>query len=181
MINQLLFGDLVRIKSKNRQWLLTESLSDNYAGWVDEKQIQPLEKAEFQHIHDQPLYFLAQPVATAEKNTKPVHITLGSSLRFWDGQQIKINGSSFRFNKPLETYTGKMNTRELADIARKFMGTPYLWGGRSIFGIDCSGFTQLVFKIAGYQLERDTSAQSLQGETVNFILIVFSQELQSHE
>ena len=51
----------------------------------------------------------------------------------------------------------------------RYLNAPYLWGGRSPFGIDCSGFTQLVFKFAGIKLQRDAYQQGGQGSIINFI------------
>ena len=58
---------------------------------------------------------------------------------------------------------------KLIDTAFLYLNTPYLWGGRTPFGIDCSGFTQMVYKLNGFKLERDASQQALQGEPLSFI------------
>ena len=50
-----------------------------------------------------------------------------------------------------------------------YLNSPYLWGGRSPFGIDCSGFTQMVFKLNGIKLPRDAYEQAEIGKTLNFI------------
>jgi len=57
----------------------------------------------------------------------------------------------------------------LAKTAYLFLNAPYLWGGRNLLGIDCSGFTQIVYKINGIPLDRDASQQALQGQTLSFI------------
>jgi len=169
MINQLIFGDLVRIKDRIKPWLLIESLDDEYCGWVDEKQINPLEEETFEQYRMSPNIFLNQPTAIAQVAGIPMHLTMGSKLIEWDGIKMKINGDRYSFSSPPSIISGKKTTNELILIAHSFLGSPYLWGGRSIFGIDCSGFTQMVFKMAGYQLPRDSSKQAAYGKSIDFI------------
>ena len=58
---------------------------------------------------------------------------------------------------------------ELINTAYMYLNAPYLWGGKTLFGIDCSGFTQMVYKLNGYKLLRDASQQASQGEVLSFI------------
>ena len=64
---------------------------------------------------------------------------------------------------------GKRKKKELVATALMYLNTPYLWGGKTPFGIDCSGFTQMVYRLNGYKLFRDASQQSTQGEALSFI------------
>ena len=57
----------------------------------------------------------------------------------------------------------------IVKVARRYLNAPYLWGGRSPFGVDCSGFTQMVYKIAGQHLLRDAAQQVSQGRSIDFM------------
>lgn len=85
----------------------------------------------------------------------------GSTLPHFSESTFKINEQSFEYN-------GEFIQNDILTTANHFLNAPYLWGGRSLFGIDCSGFTQVVFKIHGKKLNRDASQQAKQGETVAF-------------
>ena len=66
-------------------------------------------------------------------------------------------------------YSEKLPKKEIIQKAFIFLNTPFLWGGKTPFGIDCSGFTQMVYKLCGYQLLRDAKKQATQGEVLSFI------------
>ena len=65
--------------------------------------------------------------------------------------------------------TGKLKKAEIVHKGFLFLNTPYLWGGKTPFGIDCSGFSQMVYRINGYQLNRSAEEQSQQGDALSFI------------
>ncbi len=169
MVNQLLFGDRVQLVDMFDRWMMIENEEDGSEGWVDSQQIFTLQADS--PLMEKPLndFYLADAVTIARHKGKPVYLTLGSRLPAWNGQQMNVDGNIFTFDTPPKLYTGKKNAAQLAEIAKQFLGSPWFLGGRSIFGMDCSGFTQIVFKIAGIKLPRSSSNQALQGETVNFI------------
>ena len=91
---------------------------------------------------------------------------MGSSLPYLEKNIFRINEEAFTIDNLHESQNG---VDQIPFFALQFLDSPYLWGGRSIFGIDCSGFTNIVFKITGIQLRRDAWQQSEQGILVNFI------------
>jgi cell wall-associated NlpC family hydrolase len=79
-----------------------------------------------------------------------------------------MNGERFKFIG-ISSTSGENTSEQVPEFALHFLDAPYLWGGRSIFGIDCSGLTNVVFKMAGIHLRRDAWQQSEQGILVSFI------------
>ena len=92
-------------------------------------------------------------------------IPLGSSLSFLNHSDINIANFNFEGTK----ISGIKPKKYLIDTTYLYLNAPYLWGGKTPFGIDCSGFTQMVYKLNGYKLLRDASQQALQGEALSFI------------
>ncbi len=170
MINQILFGDTVHIKDRFKSWLFIETAHDNYAGWVDEKQIvfPPMafiEKAE----KEVPVFLAEKYVEAQDKNNNRLSLVMGSRLPRFDGENFYMGETAFKLPKGVLLYQGRKNAQELVETAKNYLGSPYLWGGRSFFGIDCSGFTQIVYRMCGYSLPRDSSQQAEHGNLVGFI------------
>ncbi len=170
MINQLLFGDIVHIRDKYKNWLFTEVLHDHYVGWVDEKQITfpPatfIEKLE----NEEPVFLTGKYVETEEKNGNILSLTMGSRLPGFEKSIFHLMDSVYKLPENTPVIQGKQSPETMIRTARQYLGSPYLWGGRSCFGIDCSGFTQIVYRMGGYALLRDASQQAEQGELISFI------------
>ena len=94
-------------------------------------------------------------------------IPIGSSLPFFENNSFSINQSVFSYDGNI--FNKKLPKKELVSKALLFLNSPYLWGGRTPFGIDCSGFTQMVYRLCGYDLLRDAKDQTKQGEVLSFI------------
>jgi len=172
MTTQLLFGDLIVIEEMNNGWLKIRIVYDNYEGWVDKNQIQELDQEEFQNLSNSEVHYstdLAEALLCLEQNNF-LPVLLGSTFRKLNEKGFfQIAGRPFRFEGNLTPSQPLPTRKNLLENAMIYSGAPYLWGGKSPFGIDCSGFTQMVFKISGIALLRDASQQATQGETVNFI------------
>ena len=171
MVNQLLFGDFVEIKDNFEDWYLIESIDDAYEGWVDVKQLQKISEETFNQILTSERFFsndLINKCTLAEENI-PVQIVLGSQLPNLKNGIISIEGNTYTFDG--DSYSAAVPPKKsiIEKTALKYLNAPYLWGGKSPFGIDCSGFVQMVYKISGIFLKRDASQQAKQGELVNFI------------
>lgn len=169
MISQILFGELVEILESRGSWYRIRCDWDNYIGWVDSKQIKNITPEEFQlyRINHACSIELMQPAAGKEYY---LPITIGANLPNFDGLRFSINGSSFQFSGQAITPSSiDANSEMLLKFARRYLYAPYLWGGRSPMGIDCSGFTQVVFKLVGISLPRDAKDQVSEGKLIDFI------------
>jgi cell wall-associated NlpC family hydrolase len=170
MINQLLFGDLVQIKDRYLSWLFIETLHDDYAGWIDEKQITLYPDSFFGKLADEQPVFLTEKFAQVQsRDGNTLYLTAGNRLPLFNDKSFHLHDTEYAFSKTVSVLSGKQSAEKLLEIARQYLGTPYLWGGRSFFGNDCSGFTQIIFRICGYKLLRDASQQAEQGTLVSFV------------
>lgn len=170
MVNQLLFGETIKIIDSMKSWHLIESCGNNYEGWVDSVQISMIDETIFNKLKNEenPAY-LANPYLKVSHHEVSVLLSVGSRLPFFDKNEFKIGDTPFKFDITPEIYQGKKSNKELISLAKSYLGVPYLWGGRSYFGIDCSGFVEVVFRSCGYQLPRDSSEQAQQGKSIGFI------------
>ncbi len=170
MVSQILFGEQVKILSKKgKNWLKVECLWDRYIAWIDPKQLLRLTEKDSQKLLVD-VHYALETVQAVLSDQRSQSILLGSNLPAFDG-------ISFKFPKRKFVYYGQVIgpqqtaiSREIfIKIIRKFLYAPYLWGGRSPFGIDCSGYTQIVLKLCGVQIPRDASQQVNSGELVSFV------------
>ena len=170
MLTQLVFGDLMIVQDSKHNWLNIRIVYDNYEGWVDEKQIFYIEEEEFNRLNSAPCHFskdLVEIVQDERGNIIPV--LFGSSLRLLENDQFSIANKLFSFTGQLSDPSSKIQVSSIIEDAMLFLSAPYLWGGKTPFGIDCSGFIQTVFKVNGVELMRDSSQQATQGETINLM------------
>lgn len=174
MLTQLLFGELLWILERQGNWLFTRTALDDYEGWVDIKQITQIGEDYFRYFNGRNSEVVLDLAAQLydEKERRNILIPAGSSLPGIRGRVMGINGKRYvlagETNRIILADRNALR-RNLIETARRFMETPYLWGGRSPFGMDCSGFTQLVFKICGIRLRRDAAQQAVDGRNLSFI------------
>jgi len=168
MVSQLIFGEYCRIhESSKDQWVRISGQYDGYEGWCRDDQIAPIEPSQYQ-TEDKKL--TSQWVSRLEYNGLPMMVPFGSSLANLHNGLISWRSNKVSYSG--ETWIPQKDQRDIETIKRiacTFLNTPYLWGGKSIFGIDCSGFTQMVFKFLDIPIFRDAQLQALQGETLGFL------------
>ena len=166
IVSQLLFGEHFEILEQLKQWTYIKMQYDGYEGWIDFKQIQLISQQSYLQLSTQENILsadLIEYITTAANVLIP--IPLGCSLSFINNPDI--NTSNFKFEGT--RVSGIKEKSKLIHTAFMYLNAPYLWGGKTPFGIDCSGFTQMVYKLNGYKLLRDASQQSTQGEALSFI------------
>ena len=164
IVSQLLFGELVEILETGKPWIKIKMIADGYEGYMDFKQLIYLNQSEFDSNMDHMPAFVQDPEILVKGINGTSRILLGSSLPFFNEGKFRLGDSEYEI---VSDYSLKTN-RSVVDTAKLFQNTPYLWGGRSIHGIDCSGYTQIVAKLHGYQIPRDASQQVHIGEEIKF-------------
>jgi hypothetical protein len=166
IVSQVLFGEHFEILEQLKQWSRIKLQYDSYEGWIDSKQFQTISESNYIQLSNDATILSADLIEyiTGDGNLL-VPIPLGSSLSFINHNEININNYDFEGNKT----NGIKDKKHLINTAYLYLNAPYLWGGKTPFGIDCSGFTQMVYKLNGYNLMRDASQQAMQGEPLSFI------------
>ena len=166
IVSQVLFGEHFEIIEQLKQWSKIKLQFDDYEGWVDSKQYQKISESEFKQLSEDVIVLNADLIEyiTGPSNLL-IPIPLGSSLSFLNHSDINKENFEFEGTK----ISGIKTKNHIINTAFMFLNAPYLWGGKTPFGIDCSGFTQMVYKLNGYKLLRDASQQAGQGEALSFI------------
>ncbi|SDH66353.1 SH3 domain-containing protein [Flavobacterium omnivorum] len=166
IVSQVLFGEHFEILEQLKQWSFIKMQYDGYEGWVDSKQYQLIAESSYTQLSTEAIILNADLIEyiTAPNNLL-IPIPLGSSVSFINNHEINTSNFEFEGTKT----SGEKTKENFIKSAFMYLNAPYLWGGKTPFGIDCSGFTQMVYKLNGYKLLRDASQQSTQGEALSFI------------
>jgi gamma-D-glutamyl-L-lysine dipeptidyl-peptidase len=167
IVTQLLFGEdyqVIEITS-DRKWIKVRITFDQYEGWIDFKQHTSITREYFEYISRADFKISIQVTSSLLYNKSPLTILMGSVIPISGAELFRME-DQFAFNGESKTLGAKREFDFIETIAGKYLSAPYLWGGKTPFGIDCSGFVQMVFKIAGYRLLRDASQQANQGRAV---------------
>lgn len=171
MVTQLLFGDAFEVLEQNGSWHKVRVEWDHYECWIDRKQYIPVSKAIFDNLRDNlaPVSTDLISLITDLKTGNTFPIVAGSSLPFWYDGDVRIEENQFRFEGSVRIFDQETTREGIVETAFTYMNAPYLWGGRSPFGIDCSGFTQAVFKANGMRIKRDAWQQVEIGDPYSFV------------
>ena len=156
LTTQLIYGEIYKVLKKDKKWYHIEISDDNYKGWINYSQFFEISKDTFNNI----------------LNTKPILLReISKEIETLDGKMLLSIGAKISSTKALnhslnKPYNQKKTT--IAQTAMKYLNTTYLWGGKTNNGIDCSGFSQMVFKLNGINILRDANQQANQGKEIDF-------------
>jgi len=165
MVNQLLFGEMVHVlKERGRQWIKVSGLHDHYEGWLTRNLVQPIDERE--------ALIACSNVTTGILNTveiksKILNIPFASSLPLMEAGEGKIGNSRYHYSgKFTDRFQQQPGLEVLQTLTHPWVNAPYMWGGRTVLGVDCSGFVQVIYKMMGFDLPRDAWQQAQEGKTI---------------
>ncbi|KAB5484507.1 C40 family peptidase [Flagellimonas hadalis] len=162
MSSQLLYGEHFKVLEHRKKWSRIRTAHDNYEGWVSNSQILLIAEGVYHRLDSEQNKKISSDIIShiSADDGMLLPVLLGSMVSSSSLLGHSFEGSHISEVKPKDN---------LVDTAIMYLKAPYLAGGKTPFGIDCSGFTQMVYKINGYALERKAGAQSKQGEALSFI------------
>jgi hypothetical protein len=167
MVSQLLFGEHYEVLDQQQDWFLIRNAFDGYTGFIARNQYTGIPEEYFKQIEVSDYKISLDLVSPILYKKERMPIVLGSILPFTGSELFKME-ESMAFTGDSKPISQQIKMPLMKEMAMKYYNSPYLWGGRSPFGIDCSGFTQMVFRMCGYKLKRDSSQQATQGQEVEF-------------
>jgi len=174
MVTQMLFGERFLLIKTDGSWSEVRLLNDGYKGWCTTKMLNLLPGISDDFFVDTTTYICKSIVKEcffADLNF-PFYISAGSILYKDNNSGLyfipKCDGKNIIKSEVLIKNDFENTAKNISDISMQFLNVPYLWGGKTLMGIDCSGFVQIVFSIAGFSVPRDASEQALIGENIDF-------------
>lgn len=166
MVSQILFGEQYKILEERKKFSRIRIAHDKYEGWICNKQVTEVEKTVYDNLIDSKKHYTTD-VLDIIKSDSFQTIVMGSVLPNLKKGEFILNNISYTFEG--EHTNLKEDKSILVEHAMMYLNTPYLWGGRTPFGIDCSGFSQIVYRLNGIDIPRDAYQQAEIGTTLSFI------------
>lgn len=160
MVNQLLFGETMVVLEKNEEWWKIRSCIDNYEGWLTHHLVQSVEEM-VATSHSQ--YVTTDLVSHLRVGDHLIHLPMGASLTGFSKSTGQLWLPNMVFEGSFRDLTQAQSWDLVEKVAHSWINAPYLWGGKTLMGVDCSGLVQTVFKVGGVKLLRDASQQQQQG------------------
>ena len=171
-LTQLLFGEVCEVLDRLPRWTKIRSTLDGEEGWVDFKMLTPSSSLS-PITYSLPTTIVAVPIAiaTAMETGEELMLTLGTRLPNYAHGTFEVLGKQYLIdptcvNEAIRLGGDKAKGEEICAIAQTLLNAPYLWGGKNAMGMDCSGFTQVVYAAMGVNLLRNAREQMTQGELV---------------
>ena len=166
MVNQILFGEHFKVVESRKKWSRIRLSHDSYEGWICNKQWVELTEDDYKQL-DKDVATITTDILDIITKNQHQPIVIGSILPFYKSGHAMINTEMYKFDG--FTTPGFVKKEKLVENALMYLNAPYLWGGRSPLGIDCSGLTQIIYRLQGIDLPRDAYQQAEVGTTLSFI------------
>lgn len=171
LVSQLVFGDAFHILKDSlveaEKWIYIQNHFDSYEGWIHEAQALAIDENYYRSYQAENHPVSIDPEAFILKGTQKIKVPLGSTLPFFQNDAIRVGSQKFSYQG--RPQLAQSFTREgIIPTAKLYLKSPYLWGGKTPEGLDCSGFTQTVMKINGFHLPRDSYQQAEIGDSISY-------------
>jgi len=161
LLSQVLYGELFKVIERRKKWSKIRLTDDKFEGWIDNNQYVAISETDYDTLNGAPLKLSADLLEfIQDSQNQLITIPLGSSLVPLEYLNHTYDGHAIE---------GRQSKSRIIDTAFLYRNAPYLWGGKTPFGIDAAGFTQMVYKLNGYPLSRAVEEQAKQGEALSFI------------
>ncbi len=174
MTDQILFGEFFEIFDQQEEWSFIKNKFNNYTGWINNKhRYSVISEDLYRNIPDNSCKITTTPYSQVKNDSDSTTLVVpgGSVLPNFDRENSNFYIDKERFmltsHSPVEV-PGNNARKKILAFAEQYLHTPYLWGGKTIFGMDCSGFIQIIFRMMDIHISRDSSDQVTYGETVGF-------------
>ena len=165
MMSQVLFGEKYTVTDTSGNWMKIETVFDKYSGWIDMHHLQHTPDNQ-----DMKGNVLNRSLLCFKNDSTKMILEAGCEIFNPDFKQGRFAIGNNIYTTTKEFSNSYISVNEsITDTAMKFINSPYIWGGRIPSGLDCSGFTQLVYKIHGISIKRDSYQQAEEGKPVDFI------------
>ena len=151
MVSQLLYNETYTVLDRAQEWVLVQSDFDRYQGWIQAKQFAEIGEEDYKALKDKRLYLTNKPVVEC------------------GGQFLSMGTPLFEPHPDAVEMPAQFQPEMMVGYAKMLLGAPYLWGGRTVMGIDCSGMVQVCARLSGLLLPRDSSQQVKEGDLVYFL------------
>lgn len=173
IVTQLLFGDAYLVIEEHQDWMKIRITYDNYEGWIESKQHCLIDENEFFSLIKTELNLNPElmQVILNETQNRLLPILLGSSIPELKDKRFSIGPDKYLYNGNIseKEFNNTNFSNSITENAIFYLNAPYMWGGKTPFGIDCSGFTQMVYKLCNKKIPRDASQQAILGKHIYFI------------
>lgn len=167
MVSQILFGEYLKVLDTKEEWSYIQLEQDTYKGWVETLQITSVTEKEYTKVTTSLKVKALENLTTVMVDNKKLTLVKGSNLPFYSEGSFLYKGNMIPYDSAV--ISGEQNSEKLLETANSYINTPYLWGGKNPLGVDCSGFSQMVYHLNGHIIHRDASLQAKQGELVAFL------------